>query len=277
MAKLFSVVSWNVEHFGHDPVRVARIANYLKGANGGPGRVPEIFALYEVEGRDVYGPFMDAFPDHRFHLTEGKQTQEIFVGVHKSLQSFTTQRVEFKTQRDFQRPGLFLTVRHGGANFSFLFLHIKSGDTPESFGLRDAALTHAFSLKKALDKAMGADAHFVFMGDINTMGVDDPVPYSQDRDFSANQEIARLEHWAGKRKMVVTPKTADTTWWNGSSGYPLSNLDHVVASNHMDIRQAENAGGGVTVLGWQQKNGQARLDWIDDYSDHCLLNFEVWG
>jgi hypothetical protein len=92
-SRKFSVASWNVEHFRGDPARVSRVVGFIKGADGGPPEVPDVFALYEVEGKDVYVPLMEAFPDHSFHLTEGKETQEILVGVHSRLRSFVTQRL----------------------------------------------------------------------------------------------------------------------------------------------------------------------------------------
>jgi len=63
-SKKFTVASWNVEHFRGDPSRVVRISGFLKGDGGGPAEVPDVFALYEVEGKDVYALFMDAFQDH---------------------------------------------------------------------------------------------------------------------------------------------------------------------------------------------------------------------
>ena len=75
MPRVFSVASWNVEHFGHDPARVQRVAQFLQGQPNQPNRLArtsDIFALYEVEGRDIYSEFMTQFPNHRFHLTEGK-------------------------------------------------------------------------------------------------------------------------------------------------------------------------------------------------------------
>ena len=58
MPKIFSVASWNVEHFKNtspsDNARVQRVANFISGQNGGPSTVPDIFAVYEVEGKDVY-------------------------------------------------------------------------------------------------------------------------------------------------------------------------------------------------------------------------------
>ena len=45
MARLFSLASWNVEHFKGDPTRVRRVVDYLKGLE------PDVFALLEVEGK----------------------------------------------------------------------------------------------------------------------------------------------------------------------------------------------------------------------------------
>lgn len=109
MAKIFSVASWNVEHFKDttDVNRVKRVADFINGSNGGPAKVPDVFALFEVEGKYLYKEFMDKFPNHHFHMTEGKQTQEIFVGISNKLQSFVTQRLEFKEQRDFYAPDFY--------------------------------------------------------------------------------------------------------------------------------------------------------------------------
>jgi len=288
MAKVFSVTSWNVEHFKNisasDTARIQRVAKFIAGNDGGPTSVPDVFVLYEVEGKDIYQDFMNEFPDHRFHLTEGKQTQKIFVGVHRRLQTFSTQRLEFKTGREYQRPGLLLTIRIGGIDYSLLFLHIRSGSGTEDFGLRDAALIHAFNLKKALDKASGGNANFIFLGDLNTMGIDDPVPYSKLMDLTSEKEVARIAYWAKKRDMVLLNKEItsinsvdkEVTWYNGSSDYIPTNLDHVVASEHLDIRSQENSHFNVAVLGWPKLAQSEWIYWFSQYSDHAMLYFEVW-
>lgn len=246
--------------------------------------MPDVFALFEVEGKEIYHAFMSAFPQYRFHLTEGKQTQEIFVGVHQRLQTFTTQRMEFKTQRDYQRPGLLLSVRIRQVDYPILFLHVRSGSGTEDFGLRDAALEHAFNLKKALDRASGGPANFIFLGDLNTMGIDDPVPYSKRLDLSPEEEIARIGHWATKRGMKLLPKEEVTidgnpqevTWYNGSSYYKPTNLDHVIASEQMDIRGEGTRNSLVSVFGWPRLPESDWPDWLSNYSDHAMLYFEVW-
>ena len=288
MAKVFSVASWNVEHFKNtsasDPARIKRVTEFISGNHGGPASVPDILALFEVEGKDIYLDFMDEFPDHRFHLTEGRQSQEIFVGVHRKFQTFSTQRLEFKTGREYQRPGLLLTVRAGGVDYSLLFLHIRSGDGTEDFGLRDAALMHAYNLKKALDKASVGSANFIFLGDLNTMGIDDPVPYSKKMDLTSEDEIARIADWAKRRDMLLLAKerTAvdgidkEVTWYNGSSRYTPTNLDHVVASDHLQVRSQDNGPFAVSVLGWPKLGESSWATWFSQYSDHAMLYFEVW-
>ena len=69
----------------------------------------------------------------------------------------------------------------------------------------------------------------------------------------------------------------EVTWYNGSSGYVPSNLDHVVASDHMDVRSQGGGPSDVSVLGWTKLPQDQRSAWFEDYSDHALLYFEVWG
>lgn len=289
MGKVFSVASWNVEHFKMDTDpdrdRVRRVARFVAGGDGGPSAIPDIFVLYEVEGKEVYQDFMSQFPDHRFHMTEGEETQEIFIGVHSKFQTFTTQRLEFKTGKIHQRPGLLLAVRVGGVDYALLFLHIKSGSNTEDFGMRDAALIHAFNLKKALDSVSHGKANFIFMGDLNTMGIDDPVPYSQKMNLTSEDEIARLAYWAERRKMVLLSKEKtrvddsdkEVTWYNGSPDYAPTNLDHVVAAEHLQIRSQGNGPFGISILGWPRLARSDWNSWFTKYSDHALLYFEVWN
>lgn len=284
MSKKFSVASWNIEHFKGDTARVKRVAQFIKGQNGGPAQVPDVFALYEVEGKDIYNEFMRQFPDHRFHLTEGKQTQELFVGVHRKFQTFTTQRLEFKTKREYLRPGLLITLNIDNTNYPILFLHIKSGANTEDFGLRDSALISAFKLKTTLDKAAGAPVNFLFAGDLNTMGINDPVPYSKVMDISSEEEIERIKKWSAKRDMLMLPKDPTTingqakevSWYNGSKYYQPTNLDHVVISDHMDIRDQAGNQNNISVLGWPKLPKNEWDKWLTDFSDHAMLYFEVW-
>jgi hypothetical protein len=60
MAKVFSVASWNVKHFKDDPTRVGRVVSFLKLQD------PDIFALYEVTGKDVFDEMTDVFPGYTF-------------------------------------------------------------------------------------------------------------------------------------------------------------------------------------------------------------------
>jgi hypothetical protein len=270
MAKAFSLASWNVEHWTDgDAAHSARVVDFL--ASRLPS-TPDVFAILEVEGKDVYSHLMKRFPDHRFHQSEGKQLQEILVGVHKRLPAFVTQRIEFKSQVDELRPGVLVTVTAAGKPYTVLFLHTKSGSTPYAHGLRYDMFENCFALGQALDKAAGGKANFLFLGDLNTMGSED-FPYSPvAKRFTEADEVAHLSTLAGKRGMRLLTKDAPATWANDPAK-STGNLDHVVASAHLAFKPF--AGGDVTVLGWPKLAPADQAKWIEDHSDHGVLYLEV--
>ena len=110
------------------------------------------------------------------------------------------------------------------------------------------------------------------MGDLNTMG----MRYPFDRNIVANTELRKLDREARYRKMRRLSKDAPASWSNGSgSSFPPSNLNHVVASEHLQFRQFN--GSDVTVLGWpKQKTVAAQDRWIAEFSqfqtvfDECV-------
>src|SRR3990172_1080589 len=265
MAKKFSLFSWNIKMFTLEKTDKARVIQHIQKFN------PDIFGLLEVVGSGIWEYLFEAFPNHNFFLTEGEETQEILIGVHKKLQVFLTQRDEFKTGRTSLRPGSLLSFKLGDEVYTVLYLHLKSLTDPEGFGLRDAMLQHAFNLKGALDKAAGGSgkANFILIGDFNTMGMN----YYRDDDVSAEVEIKRISYSASRRKMSILPKNSSSTWTNGNGTY--SNLDHVIASRHINFKTWEDA--QVKVDGWNQfaPDSDEFKTFIDTVSDHCAIYCEV--
>ena len=268
MAKAFSLASWNVEHFRGKPARVERVIDFLNEQN------PDVFALLEVEGKEVCGTLMSRMPGYQFHITEGPQVQEVLVGVKRGFTAFFTQKVAFKTGNTFLRPGALLALTIDGEQYSILFLHTKSGGDPIGLGIRDEQFQRAFKFKKkVLDRAAGGagKANFLFLGDLNTMG----MGYPFDKDIDADIELQKLDRDAGKVKMRRLTKTHPHTWWNGPrSRYKPSDLDHVVASTHLRFKRTKGA--DIDVRGWPQLEtlGEQGV-WIKDYSDHGLLFLTV--
>lgn len=232
---------------------------------------PDIFAILEVEGKDVWNYMFNEFPKHNFFITEGAQTQEILVGVHNKFKCFLTQRDEFKTGRTHLRPGPFVTVQVDNECYTLLFLHLKSKSDPEGFGLRDKMLDHAFNLKKALDSAAGGNgkAKFIAMGDFNSMGME----YPYDSNILPSFELKRLANRAKYRKMSILPKDYEATWTNGKGMY--SDLDHVVASDSINFKEWN--GKKVKVLGWNEfpEGSDEFNEFVNKISDHCALYCEV--
>ncbi len=275
MAKIFSVASWNVEHFKDDPSRVTRVIDFLDKQK------PDVFGLYEVEGATVFDALVQAMPGYTFQITEGPQTQEILVGVRKTLTAFITQKVEFRSGTTHMRPGQLVTVVKGGVNFALLFLHLASGNDPRGMGLRDDMLERAFEFRKVLDKAEGGagKARYVFLGDLNTMG----MTYPFNRSIDAVTELQKWDKYAARATIGMRrlAKSHDASWTNGSgSSLPPSNLDHVYASSNLSFKRFKRPSDGsdahVAVRGWVNETTPAKQDdWIARFSDHSLLFFEL--
>lgn len=274
MAKVFSVASWNVEHFKDDPARVADVITNLSAQN------PDVFGLYEVEGAMVFDELVKRMPNYTFQITEGSQTQEILIGVRKTLTAFITQKVEFKSGTTHMRPGQLVAITKNNINYGLLFLHLSSGTDPRGMGLRDDMAERALEFRRTLDKAAGGagKARYMFLGDLNTMG----MKYPFDRSIDAAVELKKLDQYAARASigMQRLAKTHDVTWYNGSkSSIAPSNLDHVFATTNLKFRTFPRAGGtsaNVAVRGWVDEPTDAKKDaWIARYSDHSLLYFEV--
>lgn len=279
MSKAFSVASWNVKHFNKTPgdpadqTRVNRVITYLKQQD------PDVFGIYEVQGKDVYTEMMKQFPGYTFHITEGPQAQEILVGVRNTLNVFFTQKIEFQSGVTLMRPGLLATINLDDTNYSLLFLHLASLTEPRGMGLRDDMLRRAMKFRHTLDGAYDGHhtANYIFLGDLNTMGMN--YPFNQD--IEAKHEINKWDA-AGKRTygMRRLKKLFDVTWSPlSTSTLPQSNLDHVYAAKHLKFKTfttQNNLECEVDIRGWVSKQTDAeRDDWIKSYSDHSLLYFEI--
>jgi len=269
MAKAFSVLSWNVEHFGatseggfaKDP---APIVDLIAAQDA------DVVAIYEVRSDMVFRPLVEAMPDHHFFITEGEQIQEILVGVRGALPVFLTQKTQFKAGQSTLRPGMLVTPYVDGAYYPLLFLHLKSMPDPKGFGLRHDMTRRAFDFRKVLRGAAGGeDANYIFLGDLNTMGMD---YYRSDKNISGEREVTELKRAAGRRRMSVLDKTYPNTYW--SATYGESALDHVVAAAHLEFEPAGAT--PVTVSGWPDEPTEAKkAAWVAKYSDHALLSFTV--
>ncbi len=286
MAKAFSVLSWNIEHLrGKTPGRIQKIVARLKQEN------PDVFGLYEIEGKDIYQDLANAMPGYTFHITEGPQTQEILVGARNRFTSFFSQRVAFKAGNSRLRPGALLSIKLDGEDYSLMFLHLKSSPAPIGFGIRDEQMQRVFKLKRKLDQntTRNGRANFIALGDINSMGLN---YRGRKHDIRADDELAKLDLDMKVKsvRMRRLTKTAPNTWSNGSgSRFKPSNLDHVVASDHLEFRTFTNkrpvnepedefipGKSQVDVRGWVDEGTIGKQDkWINTFSDHSFMFFQV--
>ena len=269
------IFSWNVEHFtgkagGPREGRLKRVIDSVQRVD------PDIFALIEVESSHVFSSMVGAFPGYTFSITEGRQTQEILIGVRNNISAFFTQKSEFKRSQPGLRPGALLTITNkDDTPLPILFVHLKSISDPEGFGLRDAMFQKVRELKKKIDEKFGHSSEFILIGDLNTMGMN--LTYSE-KDISSTEEIRRVEKVLGYCGLRKLPKTHQFTYSEGSlsQSAPLD-IDHVFATDGLAFRD-QGDGAKVLVGGWALKRTNTQRDkWIAQFSDHAPLIFEIHG
>ena len=283
--KKFSVLSWNVKNFTTNNNNLDKITKHIKNQDGPAG--PDIIAIYEVRGKDVFNVMTEKFPEHMFFITEGYQSQEILVGIKNKFTAFVTQRTEFKSKISTLRPGILVTLKIQNENYSILFLHTKSFPDPKGFGLRDEQLAHAFSLKAALDGFAGGKgkAKMIITGDLNTMGLD---YRAKKNDIVFSDEIDHMQKNAKNRVMKILSKDNSETWAkikkkNSKETVMFGHLDHVIASEQIEFNKVGKNNEDVSVTGWAEhlstqdktKPNQNLRKFLDEISDHNSLYFEV--
>ena len=282
-----SILSWNVEHFNgrggtdeaNQDARGNRVAAVIKEIRK---LKPDVFGLSEVVGVDVHQGLTKELPEYAFHITEGKQSQELLIGVSREHTSFFRQLDQFKERNPWLRPGALLTITRDDVHVPILFVHFKSTRSPNGFGLRDMMFSKILKLKTKLDekaaeysKRTQANANFIVVGDMNTMGLN----YYRDNDIAGETEIKYTLRSFNKKGMRALKKSHDLTY-NGGSGsrYPPSDLDHVFAADHLEFQAVNADGDEVEVGGWALKNESAEQDaWVKEYSDHAPLVFKLCG
>lgn len=274
MSDRLSFASWNVEHFYGRPERIDRVVGVIADHD------PDIFCIFEVEGKPVYPAVREMLPEHRFTISEktDRSGQEIMIGIRRSLFSFVTYRDEFRSKVPTLRPGALATIEVDGSPYVFLFLHPKSLTSPRDWGLRDDMFKHSTKLKRSLDKALPAvdeKANFLVLGDLNTMGF--KAAFNPKSDLTSEEEIKFLMARMKRSGMRRLKKTHEASWWGGGS-LPPTPLDHVFAANHLRFAPQPDAGSEAEVraIGWPEFDDEAaRLDWIEQHSDHAMLYGEI--
>lgn len=283
----FSVLSWNVKAFcGGIDVKANRVSTLIHSF----APVPDVVAIYEVE--NSHGAFRFArhfFPNCICFITEGQNNKEILLIVNHAAFDFVTltQKHKFKIGNPHLRPGALVTLTQDGIHTNILFLHPASFTSADGFGDRFEMYGHAFSLNERIQElavAAGEPARLIIAGDLNTMGLQFPRPLVSQRILTGQREIVGLAYMAdrahidGFDEMSLAVKEHDLTFRN-RSGRKTGDLDHVLVSSGLQLVNLGNLDDGtpftVRVEGWQQLAGDARVDFIDNVSDHCALYFSV--
>lgn len=267
MSKSFSVASWNVKHFKSTQARVDRAVSFLKKQD------PDIFALYELYGKDVFAELVKQFPGYSFHITEGKRAQEILFGVRNSLDAFVTQKLEFSSGSTTLCPGLLATVIHKDSLYPMLFMNIDSSPTAQGIGQRYEMMQRAFKYRSRLDKLAwetgDAKVNYIFLGDFEIMGMDHPYNKSIDPET----ELRKWDEEECKKYNMRRLLKSHGLTYKSCDGSQLGDYDHVYAAEHLKFTKFGEC--EVDVRGWVTEPEDKQKEWREKYSVHSLLYFEV--
>jgi endonuclease/exonuclease/phosphatase family metal-dependent hydrolase len=284
----FTLLSWNVENLSGESSDPKDVADHVQKKD------PDVFGLFEVTGVDPLR-LTDLLPEYDFGLTQGVQRQEILVGTRtgRFSQSIFSQKRKFKTSDPYLRPGALLTLEVEGVLYNILFLHLDSGTAPSDFGRRDEMWGEIWDLQSTLNEKAGSEyARFIVVGDLNTMGAE--IESAEDPLLTEDGEIEALAQRAEERGMRLLPKEGEVTFNDGDG--LRSNLDHVLATENVSFqklgtrpsrqtqedRDAPNEAQAqgeeayfVGLGGWNDREGERRVRYIEEVSDHTSLYCEI--
>ncbi len=267
MAKAFSVASWNVKHFKSTQARADRAVSFLKKQDA------DVFALYELHGKDVFAEMVKQFPGYTFHITEGKRAQEILFGVKNTLDAFITQKLEFTSGTTNVSPGLLATIMHDGSLYPMLFMNIDSTPTTQGMGLRYEMMQRAFKYRGRLDKLAweqgDAKVNYIFLGDLEIMGMDHPY----DKGIDAETELRKWDDEECKKYNMRRLMKSQGLTYKSCDGSLEGDYDHVYAAEHLKFTKFGDT--EVDVRGWITEPEDKQKEWREKYSPHSLLYFEV--
>jgi hypothetical protein len=267
LVKAFSVASWNVKHFKSIQARKDLAVSFLKKQDA------DIFALYELYGKDVFTEVVKQFPGYTFQITEGKRSQEILLGIRNSLDAFITQKLEYTSGTTHVSPGLLATIMHNGSVYPLLFMNIDSSPTTQGMGLRYEMMQRAFKYRSRLDKLAweqgDAKVNYIFLGDMEIMGMNHPFGKSID----AETELKKWDDEECKKyNMRRLMKTHGLTFRACNGSYE-GDYDQVYVAEHLKFTKFGDA--DVDVRGWITEPEDKQKEWREKYSPHSLLYFEV--
>ncbi len=278
----FSFLSWNVRHFKGGAARLDDVDQAITGLD------PDVFGLIEYQGKAAIRELMvDRFPEYDFAVTDSTMNLEVVVGYRRGKfdQVVWTQRRTFNDKARRLRPGALISLRLGNNFYNLLYLHSDSGTRETDYKNRQAVLKKVWKLRGALAKRSSSGrSNLIVLGDLNTMG--------KGSTISGDSEISKLDRDAAKNGMTLLLKDRDATWsqWGHGPRGPqrrrlrvselanlnTSDLDHVIADNHLEFVAHGDNGEPIHVEGWQQLSGAEKTRFLWSISDHCGVFGEVW-
>ncbi len=277
----FTFLSWNVRHFkGTDEQRLKDVDKIISDLS------PDVFGLIEFQAKKLMRKLMfNNFPEYDFAVTDSKNGVEITAGWkrNKFKQAIWTQKREFLNNNLNMRPGGLLSVNCENKFYNLLFLHTDSGTGTKDYENRQEMFKKIWKMNQSL-KAISntGEPNLIALGDLNTMG--------KGTMLTGEDEIEELSFDADKNEMILLSKDFNDTWhqwgkgpWGNRRKLEVSelstalksNLDHVIASKELNFSLIGANNSTITVNGWNQLDGNERIDFLREISDHSAIFGEI--
>lgn len=166
------------------------------------------------------------------------------------------------------RPGRYARVqsaRAGGADFHIAAAHFDSGKNDRDYDHRRIASERIALVSSGGTPVLESDGDLVVLGDLNTMGRDEPP------QISAAEEIDLFDDELAPAFQRLIPQFACSEYFQGEGGL----LDHIVLSTAMQEDATETRLTGYCAVERCARIEGAMPAAYERLSDHCPILLEV--
>ena len=285
----FRVATWNIRFFPQPTTDADRVAEIILGIDA------DVLAVQEITDANELQEVIDTVNarSSRRHEQEGRRERDYdfrltatgggggqFVGIifdRNAAQLISPQDLTSLRMSPGLRPALHATVRsrRGGLDFQIIANHTDSGRNAGDYQNRQ---DFSAALATEIDNRASADADYVVLGDLNTMGRSSSGGVTL---IQAEQELAIMDRalWEmGLRRLPAEPPCSEYFQQEGGL------LDHIIVSvamREVPVNAIARVFGYCRLLQCRPYDPAAEPRDFTTASDHCPVVVDLidenWG
>ena len=285
----FRVATWNIRFFPQPTTDTDRVAEIILGLDA------DVLAVQEITDANELQDLVDDVNAQSTlrHEQEGRRERNYdvqltgsggaggqFVGIifdRDAAQLISPQDLTSLRMSPGLRPALHATVRsrRGGLDFQIIANHTDSGRNDTDYQNRQDFL---ITLATEIDNRASADADFIVLGDLNTMGRSSSGGVTL---IQAEQELAIMDRalWdMGLRRLPAEPPCSE---YFGQEGGLLDHILVSVGMREVPVNVIARVFGYCRLLRCRPYDPAAEPSDYTTASDHCPVAVDLiddnWG